>query len=245
MLNLKSNTWYKRLLTSIFSIALVVCLGTTVQANNGGGGNTGGGGTGGGGAGAGGTQITGGSDLVDLQEEFIGDVDRTGGVGQFSEPVGASVTSAAASLSTTGARATTRAGGGLGGLGGLGAAFNNALNGGLNGGTEATMPIRTRLRSAVELPPVDVDVQIAREVSLNNRLQRTSSLGPRPRGPATLGAEYGPASQPLYGVNVQMQGRTAILQGTVSSEAHRRRSELLIRLEPGVSQIDNRISVAP
>lgn len=134
----------------------------------------------------------------------------------------------------------------MGGLGGLGAAFGNNLTTGAAGGSEASTPIRTRLRSAVVLPPASYESQIAQEININNRLQRTSTLGPRShdRGQQFPGAANGAMDRPHFGVHVQMQGRTAILQGTVSSASDRRMSELLIRLEPGVSQVENRINVA-
>ncbi len=245
MLYSKSNAWYHWLLASIFAITLVASSTSSAQQIPQQPGQPGQPGQQPGQQP--GRQGTGGSDLIDMPAEFIGDVDREGAVGEFTEPVGASTTSSAAGLSTgTGSRRAGGgfAGGGLGGLGGgLGAAFNDSLGA---TGDESVPPLRTRLRSAVELPPTNAYDQISREIAVNTRLQRTSTLGPRPRdrGLIAPGADDGSSSQPLYGVNVQMQGRTAILQGTVSSPADRRMSELLMRLEPGVSQVDNRISVA-
>ncbi len=46
------------------------------------------------------------------------------------------------------------------------------------------------------------------------------------------------------GINVTMNGRTAILTGTVADAEARERIERLTRLEPGVSRIDNRITVS-
>ena len=47
----------------------------------------------------------------------------------------------------------------------------------------------------------------------------------------------------LRGIRVTMEGRTAVLTGQVSTERERRMSQLLVQLEPGVRQVDNRISV--
>ena len=47
----------------------------------------------------------------------------------------------------------------------------------------------------------------------------------------------------LRGIRVTMEGRTAVLTGLVSTERERRMSQLLVQLEPGVRQVDNRISV--
>lgn len=114
-------------------------------------------------------------------------------------------------------------GGGFGGLGGLG-----GLLGGLGGafggqGAAAQKPvIRVRLRAAVGLPARPVaDVQ--------RSATRTLSAAPQRSG--------------VRGVNVTMQGGTAILSGNVASDRERRMSELLIRLEPGVKQVDNRVVV--
>jgi hypothetical protein len=45
-------------------------------------------------------------------------------------------------------------------------------------------------------------------------------------------------------MNVTMEGRRAVVTGVVADDRQRRMSELLLRLEPGVSEIDNRIEVA-
>ncbi len=109
--------------------------------------------------------------------------------------------------------------GGLGGLlSGLGAAFGG-------GGNAAQKPvIRVRLRSAISVPP-----RPAAEI------QRSAS-----RVLASTPAHGGVA-----GVVVTMDGRKATLSGSVASEKDRRMSELLIRLEPGVSQVDNQVVVQP
>ena len=48
----------------------------------------------------------------------------------------------------------------------------------------------------------------------------------------------------LRGIDVRMDGRTAIISGVVPTQRDRRMSEMLIRLEPGVSAVVNEISVA-
>lgn len=130
--------------------------------------------------------------------------------------------------SGTGARSTGVGGiggGGLGAFGGLGGfgALNNLFGGGL-GGQQSTRPIlRTRLRSAIKVAPVS-PVVVQQQAS--SRLQTVAS------------------ERQFRGVNLQMVGRTAVLTGTVGSESDRRMTELLLRLEPGVSQVDNRVIVA-
>jgi osmotically-inducible protein OsmY len=49
----------------------------------------------------------------------------------------------------------------------------------------------------------------------------------------------------LNGITVGMRDRTAVISGVVSSPRDRRMSELLIRLEPGVSSVDNQVVVSP
>lgn len=109
-------------------------------------------------------------------------------------------------------------GGGIGGLGGL-----SSLFGGLNTQGQATKPaIRTRLRSAVQVErraPAVIQSQVG---------ERFASLA-RPE---------------LQGVNVTVEGRKGILTGVVQSDRHRRMSELLLRLEPGINEIENRLEVA-
>ena len=115
-------------------------------------------------------------------------------------------------------------GGGRGGFGGVGG-FGNLFNGQSSGGSESSKPtLRTRLRSAVGVPgrsPLQVGM------TANDRLR-------------TLPSRY-----QMGGVQVQMQGRTAVIQGSVANESDRRMSQLLMSLEPGVSRIDNRVIVQP
>ena len=108
-------------------------------------------------------------------------------------------------------------GGGLGGLGGL-----SSLFGGLNSQQQTTKPaIRTRLRSAVLYEPYPPE-RVERQVG-----QRFRSL-----------------SQPaMRGVRVTMEGRKGILTGVVESERHQRMSEMLLRLEPGVREVDNQLRI--
>lgn len=88
---------------------------------------------------------------------------------------------------------------------------------------------------------------MARQYTAENHLRSVTALQP----PAAVfndsyyyGAPFIPAN-PYSGVQVQINDRTAILQGSVANEGDRRMSELLMRLEPGVNRVQNRISVAP
>ncbi|MCC9601626.1 BON domain-containing protein [Stieleria sp. JC731] len=132
---------------------------------------------------------------------------------------------AAESSGTTGrSSATSARGGGMGGLGGLGGLFGALGNAfGAQNSANSQPTIRVRLRSAINAPPLSsVQVQSA----------------------ATKVFDRLPANSSVRNVNITMAGRTAVLTGVVSSEKDRRMSELLMRLEPGVSQIDNQITIA-
>ncbi len=121
-----------------------------------------------------------------------------------------------------GGRAAGIGGFGGGGLGGLGALFGL---GGAGAGSQTTRPaIRTRLRSAinVQLTSPSVVQQVA--------TQRLRSMSSQPQ---------------MRGINVSMQGKTAVISGVVRTERDRRMSELLMRLEPGVGSVDNRVIVIP
>ncbi|MCC9655210.1 BON domain-containing protein [Rhodopirellula halodulae] len=169
-------------------------------------------------------------------------IQRDGGaVGSgAATPVGASAASTAGGGTGGGARSTF-GGGGFGGGGGLGAAFGS-LFGGNNfggGGGGATAPIRTRLRSAVTGPGLQAaDVQRAANARLRGSSNLTSTRGNVPGLRNSNGSRYA-------GVNVQIENRTATLTGSVANESDRRMTELLMRLEPGVSRVNNQLSVAP
>ena len=113
--------------------------------------------------------------------------------------------------------------GGFGGVGGLGG-LNSLFGGGFGQGGQSSQPIiRTRLRSAIKSPPTP-----PAQVQLQAR-QRLVEV----------------PTQRMSAVNVQVQGRTAVLSGQVSSDADRRMSQLLMRLEPGVDRVENRIRIQP
>ena len=132
-----------------------------------------------------------------------------------------------AASTTNGGGAGGGGGGGIGGFGGLGGlgGFGN-LFGNQNTNSQSSTPtIRTRLRSAVKVPPM-APTQIQRAAT-----QRFRTL---------------PSNSRMRGVNVSMQqGGTAVISGVVSSPRDRRMSELLMRLEPGVRSVENRVIVQP
>ncbi len=210
-----------------FSAALLLTLAMTVvvSAQQGGqttdgttGGQTGtttGTGTGIGAAGAGSMGV------LDADQVFSG-IQRGDTVGSTAN-TGAGFTAVDANAGGAGG---SRAGGigglgGRGGLGGLGALFG--LGGG-GGQTTQKPAVRTRLRSAI-------DVQLSSPATVQQAAtQRFRSLPSQPQ---------------MRGVNVSMQGKTAVISGVVGSDRDRRMSELLMRLEPGVGRVDNQVIVIP
>lgn len=156
-------------------------------------------------------------DTSETDAEFL-NVDRSGGIGSAAAiTVGAS--NASGTNSSTGGGGFGGGGFGGGGFGGLGSLFN-AFN---NGGGQATQSaIRTRLRSAIEVAPRSP--QLVQQVAT----ERFMNVAGKPS---------------LRGIRVRMEGRTAILIGTVASERDRRMSQLLVQLEPGVRKVENKIVV--
>ena len=160
-------------------------------------------------------------DLGEANTEVFEGIQRGGAVGSSSG-------TAVGSTATTGTNNTGGGfggggfgGGGFGGLGGLGALFG----GGGFGNAQSTQPtIRTRLRSAIDVAPFEpAEVQVI----ANRRVSRL------------------PARAGMRNINVSMVGRTAVISGTVGTDRERRMSELLMRLEPGVSQVQNNVVVSP
>lgn len=212
----------------------VFCLGLTTNANAQ---NTNQGGD----ANANGGQAGIGQGGLTPDQVFSQGVERTGVVGESTAPaVGASASSAAGQQSGSGTGGRAGGLGGFGGGGGLGAAFGNLFGGGNTGGNNSTPPIRTRMRAAVDLPPITQFDQIDLSIAATNRLRNASQLQPT----STTFSSY-PIQGRYERVNVQVQNRTAVLTGEVATEADRRMSHLMMRLEPGVSNVQNRIRLAP
>ena len=121
---------------------------------------------------------------------------------------------------------------GLGGMGGMGMGLGGF--GGMNpfgaspfgtSSADQTPSIRVRLRSDVQVPaqpPRAVQSRVQRQVLLNSPIQRR-----------------------INGMAVSVLDGVATLTGTANSEQDRRMAELVLRLEPGVRQINNQIVVAP
>jgi len=196
--------------------ATVVCSDASAQLSTGGGGGSQANGDAGGGSGV---RFEGG----DVDMSAFDGIERAESIGTAARQGFGVNTDAAAGtgLRRGGGGGLGGFGGGLGGLGGLFGGLGGPL-GGRQGGAEKPV-IRTRLRSAVEVAPMpETYVQRSANRVLGNAPQRSG----------------------VRGVNVTMDGRTAILSGVVATEKDRRMSELMIRLEPGVSRIDNRVEVA-
>ncbi len=113
---------------------------------------------------------------------------------------------------------------GFGGFGGFGMNRFGANPFGANTTTQ-TPSVRVRLRSDVQapaLPPQAVEARVQRQVLVNSPVQRR-----------------------VNGMSVSVLDGVATITGTASSEQDRRMAELVLRLEPGVRQINNQIVVAP
>ena len=143
----------------------------------------------------------------------------TGIGGSTSTQAGAS---AASQSTNTGNVFGGGGGGGFGGFGGLGALFGGGGFGNTSGSNRPV--IRTRLRSAIQVAPV---APRRVQVVANKRISST------------------PVRSGLQNTSVSMNGRTAVISGTVSSDRDKRMAQLLMRLEPGVSSVQNNVVVIP
>lgn len=116
-----------------------------------------------------------------------------------------------------------RGGSGIGGA--FGGAFGNAFGqapGGTGQGQEQSKTIRIRLRSDIEVAAPRVE---SRQNVISSHLHQNASAAR------------------VQSVRVELSGRTAVLTGSVATERDKRLAANLVRLEPGVSKIDNRLVV--
>lgn len=190
--------------------------------------------------------------LQTAQEVFSNGIQRNGIVGQTAKPpVGANAASAAgqqAAGGPGGGRAGGLGGfggGGGGGAGGLGAAFGNLFgNQNAQSGSNSTPPIRTRLRMAIQPNPITTLNLPDRNVAATMSLQRLPTMQP---SPVSVGGYQSTEFTPhrFNRVRVQIQDRKAVLTGEVAQESDRRMSHLMMRLQPGVSTVENRIRLQP
>lgn len=156
---------------------------------------------------------------LNVEEAFSG-IERDNQIGASGDSVAGFSDASVAPPGGGGGGLGAALGGFGGGFGGLGGLFGNT---GFGSGQNAAQPaIRTRLRSAIE-GPMTRPAEVQRRVGF--RMQAI------------------PGRAGLRSVGVAMDGQTAVLSGTVSSERDRRMSELLMRLEPGVRRVENRITV--
>ncbi|MEX0824885.1 MAG: BON domain-containing protein [Pirellulaceae bacterium] len=203
----------------------LLAMSQTSLAQRGGQPTTGGGGQGGGGGAGGGVDGFGIAGAVDdrlSDPDSVFEIDRGDAVGGSAASVQGFSTIGGAG-GTTGAGGGGAFGGGFGGLGGLGGLFGGAGGRGGMQQQETTRRIRTRLRADIRVPSEPAP-------QVENRIEnRWTNLPSQPR---------------FRDVNIEMRGRTAVLNGQVGSSEDRRMAELLIRLEPGVSKIENQLLVA-
>lgn len=225
-----------RVWTCLLTVSAVLAMSSsglgqrTGQPSTGGGGrNTGGGGgqtAGGGGAAGAGTSGFGIGGAIDqnLQNpDSVFEIDRGNTIGASAANVQSFSAIGTENTAGTGAGGLGGAfGGGFGGMGGLGGMFGGGNRQGGVQEQESARRIRTRLRADIRGPNVP-SPQV--EAQIQNRWAKLPS-------------------QPRFrGVDVEMRGRTAVLHGEVGTPEDRRMAELMLRLEPGVSQIQNQLLV--
>ena len=207
----------KSQLIGLTAATLVLLFATTVQAQNTG---TGTGTTGGTTTGTGTTGTTGTGTTGTNFSPATGFTQLTNtGAGASMDSVRNLGTTGVAGGGTT----TTGGRGGGGGLGGFSLGGFGASGFGQSS-TQAQPALRTRLRSSVSVAPLQTQ-QI--QSSAQSRFYQT------------------PATSRLTGVQVNMIDGTAVTNGVVRSEKDRRMSELLMRLEPGVRNVNNQVIVSP
>ena len=204
-----------------------------------------------GGAGTQGSRA-GGSANFQLSNRFSGNFERfqagSQNLGQTTAGAGAA-TSGLMGQSTNGAGSFGRVGGigGIGGLGGLGGFGGLGGIGGLGGlggfgrggmnqmrqgaGAQGNRAIRTRLRLGLQ-PQARISPAVA-AVRTNTNVSRILER-------AIVAPSVGKAP-----ITVEMEGRTAVLKGTVESDRARELAERLALLEPGISVVRNELTVDP
>lgn len=109
------------------------------------------------------------------------------------------------------------------GMGANGRAGGAQNRGGVNRLTRGGKEYRTQLNIDFEYAPVAVGVL---QTNLGKRLANLSEV------------------RQLAGLDVTIEGRTAILVGEVPDEKKRKLVEQLVKLEPGISAVDNRLTIA-
>jgi len=175
-----------------------------------------------------------------------GGTGQTVGAGQGAQAIGSNAPSGAVTgqigrssdrlLQDVGTTGTTGGAGGLSGLGGLGGGrgfggFGGLSSLGLNpfgtSSTTTTKPtIRTRLVNGVE--------------PISAVMGQTTVAAGVPRQMVSV-----PVSKIVNGYSIAVVDGVATLSGVAKSAKDRRMAELVLKLEPGVDKIDNRIVVAP
>ena len=114
-----------------------------------------------------------------------------------------------------------------GGVGGGGGNFRGGGNQNASAAALSFQVARQSIRTHV-IPSFRVPVQSDAQVVSTRFQNRIARL---------------PATRSIGGINVRMDGRTAVLSGSVGTQAESRRVERMARLEPGVYRIQNQIQV--
>jgi hypothetical protein len=212
----------KQSLLAILAGCLLAFAASEAQAQRGGARQPGGGmqrgATQGGGMQAGGTGAT-REGIATAGSAFDGEISRS--ADRVLSDVGV-IDAAGGAMPGRGMGAGARGMGGMGAMGGGMGAFGASPFGA--GGAAAQPPsIRTRLRADIQIPPQQIQVNQA-------RVQRQINAAPMQRL--------------VNGFSVSIRDGVATMVGTAPTERDRRMAELVLRLEPGVRQINNQIVVA-
>ncbi len=109
--------------------------------------------------------------------------------------------------------------GGMGGMGGRGG-MNNQFGNNQNNRNQSK--IRTSVKLGFSAPPM---TNTARSTQIQTRLAKI---------PTTVAG--------ASGIQVSMEGRTAVLRGTVASQADERMMQRMVSLEPGVSTVRSELN---
>ncbi len=115
-------------------------------------------------------------------------------------------------------------GGMMGGMGGMGG--RNGMNqfGNNNQNSKNQSKMRPSVKVGFAVPPATAATANATSTAIQSRIARL---------PSTVSAR---------GIQVVMEGRTAILRGNVASQADERMMQRLVSLEPGVSTVRSELS---
>ncbi len=169
---------------------------------------------------------------VNTASQMLGTTTNQGFVGADSSDISNVMSMLQGNTGRTGTRSSTGGLSSLGlntrGLSGLSGNRNRTMASRARTGRNQQDPIRSALRIGFDVPPLDAGSGEIEPVTVAAAKSFTSAAS-RMQGAA---------------VEISVQGRTAVLQGTVPSDRERLLAERLALLEPGIERVENRLTVA-